>query len=249
LQAGKADIIGFEPNPKALAKLSFMKGPHETYLPHAIADGKRHTLYVCQAPGMTSLLRPNPDVLNLFHGFPEWGLIRETEEIDTVRLDDIAETAGVELIKMDIQGGELMALQNAQVRLNGALVIQAEVLYLPMYMGQPLFSDVESFLRQHGFMFHRFYPQNSRVIIPLLVNNDVCAGMSQLVWADAIFMRDIARSDLLSERQLLSMATILHDCYRSVDVALHLLGEHNRRYGTNLDAVYLSGLQRKAVIS
>src|ERR1700704_4992440 len=35
------------------------------------------------------------DVLNLFHGFMEWGRVLATEEVETVRLDDIVETEGV----------------------------------------------------------------------------------------------------------------------------------------------------------
>jgi FkbM family methyltransferase len=244
LQAGNASVVGFEPNPQALAKLNEMKGPHESYLPWAVGDGGRHTLHVCQAPGMTSLLPPNPDVLNLFHGFPEWGRILATEEVETVRLDDIPETEGAELIKLDIQGGELMALRHAPTRLADALAIQSEVEFLPMYVGQPLFSEVDAFLRQRGFMFHRFFSQNSRVIRPMLLNNDIYAGMSQLLWADAIFVRDLTRLDLLLDRQLLSMATILHDCYLSIDLVLYLLAEHDRRTGTQLGTLYLSGLQR-----
>ncbi|MBF0561434.1 MAG: FkbM family methyltransferase [Alphaproteobacteria bacterium] len=245
LRAGAADIVGFEPNPQALAKLNELKGPNETYLPYAVGDGKRHTLNFCQAAGMTSLLKPNPNVLNLFHGFPDWGKVLGTEEVDTVRLDDIEETAKVEFIKIDIQGGELMALSNALTRLRDTLIIHTEVEFLPMYVGQPLFSEVEIFLRQQGFMFHRFFPIVSRVIRPLISENSIYSGLSQIFWADAIFMRDITRLDLLTDHQLLVMAMILHDCYQSYDVVLHLLNEYDRRSGTQIGGAYLSGLQAK----
>ena len=242
LRAGDADIIGFEPNPVALAKLNEMKGPTETYLPYAIGDGKRHTLNFCQAPGMTSLLTPNREVLELFHGFPEWGKVIGTEEVDTQRLDDIAETAGIDMVKIDIQGGELMALSHAKKRLKSTLVIQTEVEFMPMYEGQPLFSDVDIFLRKQGFMLHRFYPTVSRVMAPLVVDNNIYAELSQLFWADAIFIKDITRLSLLADQQLLKMAAILHDCYGSIDVALHLLTEHDKRTGGGLGQAYLSAL-------
>lgn len=243
LAAGDADVVGFEPNPGALARLNEMKGPNELYLPHAVGDGNRHTLHFCQAPGMTSLLQPNPDVLNLFHGFADWGRVLATTEVDTVRLDDIAETEGVELIKIDIQGGELMALSHARKRLADALVIQTEVEFLPMYVGQPLFSEVERFLRDAGFMFHRFFPAVSRVVRPLLVNNDIYAGLSQVLWADGLFVRDFTRLHALTDMQVLKLAKILHDCYRSIDLTLHLLGEYDRRTGAALGGAYLAGLQ------
>jgi FkbM family methyltransferase len=245
LLAGEADIVGFEPNADALSALEKAKGPNETYLPLAIGDGARHMLHVCQAPGMTSLLRPNPAVLRLFHGFPGWGEVKASVTVETVRLDDVPAAAGADLIKLDVQGAELLVLQHAEATLAQALVIQSEVEFLKMYHDQPLFSDIESFLRQRGFMFHRFYPQTSRVIQPMLVNNDIYAGLSQLLWADAIFVRDITRLEYLSDRGLLSMAKIMHDCYRSDDLVLHLLREYDRRTGEQLGPTYTEMLHYK----
>jgi FkbM family methyltransferase len=245
LHAGSANIVGFEPNAEALAELQAMRGPNEIYLPHAVGDGCLHTLRFCRAAGMTSLLEPNPAVLGLFHGFPDWGTVTGTTIVQTVRLDDIAETKGADLIKLDIQGAELMVLQHAAQRLADAVIVQAEVEFLPLYLDQPLFGDVDRLLRQHGFMLHRFFPDVSRVVRPLCINNDPYAGLSQLVWADAIFIRDITCLDRLSDRQLLAMAAILHDCYGSVDVVLHLLGEHDRRQVTSLGPAYLRHLQAR----
>jgi FkbM family methyltransferase len=242
LLAGEADIVGFEPNPEAMAALDKARGPNETYLPLAVGDGARHMLHICRAPGMTSLFRPNPAVLGLFHGFPGWGQVLASVEVETVRLDDVPAAAGADLIKLDVQGAELMVLQHSEEALASALVIQSEVEFLPMYIGQPLFSDVERFLRQRGFMFHRFHPQTSRVILPMLVNDDIYAGMSQLLWADAIFVRDITHLERFSDRALLAAAKIMHDCYRSVDLALHLLSEYDRRTGEQLGPNYTAHL-------
>jgi len=248
LRAGWADVVGFEPDPAALARLNATKGPRETYLPYAVADGGRHLLRFCQAPGMTSLLEPNQAVLGLFHGFPDWGRVLSTKPIDTVRLDDVEETRGADLIKLDIQGGELLALRHAEQRIATAVVVQAEVEFLPLYVDQPLFGDVDGFMRQHGFMFHRFFPAVSRVVQPLVVANNIYAGLSQIVWADAVYIRDITRLEALSELQLLTMAAILHDCYGSLDITLHLLGEHDRRRGTGYAAAYLPRLQAAATV-
>lgn len=242
LKGGAADIVGFEPNPSALEKLNTQKGPNETYLPYAVGDGNRHKLHICAAPGMTSLLTPNPTVLNLFHGFPNWGHVLSTEDIDTRRLDDIPETEGIDLVKIDVQGAELMVFKNATRRLADALVIQTEVEFLPLYVDQPLFGDVDVFLRSQGYAFHRFFPTVSRTISPMLVNNDIYAGLSQTVWADAIFVRDFTRLERLSDRQLLAMGAILHDCYQSVDLVLHLLNEHDRRTGGRLGPTYMEKL-------
>jgi FkbM family methyltransferase len=127
LQSGQADVLGFEPQPEALAELNLKKGPHETYLPHAIGDGGEHTLHFCAAPGMTSIFEPNPAVLNLLHGFPEWGRVLRTEKIKTLRLDDIPEAASFDFLKIDVQGAELMIFEHAASALRNALIIQTEV--------------------------------------------------------------------------------------------------------------------------
>jgi FkbM family methyltransferase len=241
--AGEVDLIGFEPNPEALAELHRRKGSHETYLPYAVGDGQRHTLYVGQAPGMTSLFRPDPAVLNLFHGFPQWGRVRCTRMVDSVRLDDVEETIGAEFLKIDIEGGELMAFSHAQNRLREILVIQTEVEFLPLYSGQPLFSEVELFLRKRGFMLHKFDAINTRVVRPMLVNNDIRAGLSQVMAADAVFIRDLTTLEMLADSQLLVMARILHDCYQSLDLVYHLLVEYDRRTSQNTAESYMLGLQ------
>lgn len=243
LRAGDAEVVGFEPNRDALALLNTRKGPLERYFPHAVGDGERHLLHICQAPGMTSLLEPDPAVLALFHGFPEWGRVLATEAVETVRLDDVPETAGAALLKLDIQGAELMVLRHAEQRLRDALVIQVEVEFLPLYKGQPLFSEMELFLRGHGFVLHRFFPEVTRAVQPMMVNSDPYAGLGQLVWADAVFMRDLTRLDALADEQLLAMAAILHDAYGAYDIAFRLVAEHDRRSGASRAGAYLSGLQ------
>lgn len=65
LAAGLCKVTGFEPQEEALAKLMRTKGPNESYLPYAVGDGGIHTLNICKAEGMTSLLEPDPATLDL----------------------------------------------------------------------------------------------------------------------------------------------------------------------------------------
>jgi len=239
LASGCADVVGFEPNAEALAKLDRLKGPRETYLPYAIGDGRQHTLHLCQADGMTSLLQPNPKVLSLIHGFSVWGQVVRKQLVETKRLDDIPETVGLDYLKMDIQGAELMVLQHATERLHHAVAIHTEVEFLPMYVGQPLFSDVDQFLRQHGFVLHRFNPLATRAVVPLALANKPHDGYGQLFWADAVFIKDFTRPEQLDPDQLLRLAVILHDCYAAYDVVAHLLTARDRQIGGDLGERYV----------
>jgi FkbM family methyltransferase len=231
LSSGRAHVVGFEPHPIALSELNAAKGQHETYLPYAIGDGQPQTLHICAMPSLSSLLQPNPKVLSLFFSFKEWGTVVRKLDIVTARLDDVPETEGVDYLKIDIQGAELMVFKNATERLKSTLLIHTEVEFLEMYEGQPLFSEVETFLRASGFVLHKFDPMVTRDFAPMLLSYDKQAGHSQVLWADAVFVRDFTRLELMSADQLLRLSEILYDCYGSLDLVLLLLREHDLRTG------------------
>ena len=238
LRRGQARVIGFEPDPAALRALERSKSPAETYLPYAIGDGKVHTLHLCEAPGMSSLLRPNAALLANYHGFAEWGVVRGTRPVQTVRLDEVHEIAEIDFLKIDIQGAELMALRNGARQLARCGIVQAEVEFLPMYEDQPLFSDVELYLRGLGFAFHKFSSTASPALKPLQVGASPAGGLSQMLFADAVFVRDFTMLGLLTTAKLLKTAAVLHDIYRSYDLALRFLMEHDRRAGTAYAGAY-----------
>jgi FkbM family methyltransferase len=243
---GAATIIGFEPDLDAFAKIEAMKGPGETYVPKAVGDGGVHLLRVCQMSGMNSLLEPNFDLLNLAHYHGGWARVLRTVEVETVRLDDVAEVAAMDYLKIDIQGGELMVFEHAKRKLADCLVVHTECMFVPMYVDQPLFSEQELSLRQHGLMMHKFAELAGHVLKPFSVNGDAHAPLSQIFWADVVFIKDITKLNLLSPEQLLKLAIILHDIYRSMDVVHVVLGAYDERQGTRIAPKYVEAMLRKA---
>ena len=238
LAAGLARVVGFEPNPEGLSKLNAQKGPNETYLPYAVFDGTEQEIKFCHWPGMTSLLEPNTELLGYYHGFPEWGKVLERRKISTIRLDDVAEIKDIDYLKIDIQGAELEVFRNGVDRLRDCLVIQTEVEFLPMYKGQPLFSEVELFLRSQGFVFHRFVDWQSRTVRPMLLDKNIYANLSQAFYGDAVFIKDFTKFDRLDPIALKKLALVLHDVYGSYDIALRALMTHDRKIGSNLAEQY-----------
>ena len=242
LDSGLAQVYGFEPNLDALARLNAIKGPNETYFHSAVYDGNQQELRVCQAQGMTSLLEPNANLLNYLHGFPEWGKVEERLSIPTVRLDDIDEITLVDYLKIDIQGAELEVFRNGVNRLKDCLVIHTEVEFLPMYEGQPLFSEVELYLRKLGFVFHKFDPLVSRILQPMTLNNDIRGQLSQATYADAVFIKDFTKFDQLSSKQLKKIALILNDIYESFDIVLRALMAYDTKTKSTFAEQYLKFL-------
>jgi len=223
LKQGMVNLVGFEPQKEALQKLLEMKGPNETYLPHAVGTGERTKLYICQASGMTSTLKPNNHVLDHFQGYPIWGKVKSIEEVDTVRLDDVAQIKNIDWLKIDIQGGELNVFKNAEDKLKNALVIQTEVNFIRLYENQPLFAEIDQWMRENGFMLHTLLEQRKRLYAPMKINGGIHQGINQLTTADAVYVRDINALQSISVEQRKKLAFILSKAYGSYDLAYRLL--------------------------
>ncbi len=238
LDSSSARLIGFEPDPEPFAKLQMARGPLETYLPHAVGDGRRHTLRICSMSGMNSLLEPNLRLLDLLHFHGAWARVVRSVEVDTRRLDDIREVDAMDYLKIDIQGGELMVFQNAPAKLRDCLVVHTEVMFVPMYVDQPLYAEQAGHLARFGLVTHKFFDLIGHALKPFSVNGDGHAPLSQLFWADVVFIKDFTRLDALRPEQLLKLAAILHDVYGSIDVVHLVLTAHDRGTGSAIAQPY-----------
>ncbi len=241
---GLARVIGFEPIPAECAKLNALAIAGRQYLPYAIADGRRRTFYVTNTGMTSSLLRPNMALVSVFANLGELMQVVAMPEIETRRLDDVAEVraAGCDYLKVDTQGSEAEILANATEVLKDCLLIETEVEFVPLYEGQPLFAEVDQLLRSRGFMLHRFLGLSGRPYKPIVVNNDPNRAISQTLWSDAVYVPDLGRLGSLAPGSLLKLAALLHEVYQSVDLCHVVLSHHDQQGGTALAARYLERL-------
>lgn len=105
-----------------------------------------------------------------------------SERIQTVTIDSLCRSRSIDLLdilKMDIQGGELMALQGAHQMLSRGAVraVVLEVLFQPLYRNQPTFWDLAHHLQQYGYALQGLYEPQHHARNPALLR-----------WADAIFV-------------------------------------------------------------
>jgi len=247
LEAGLCEVTGFEPQGPALAKLEQKKGPRERYLPYALGDGTEHILHVCEQDGLTSLLVPDPAHLALFNLFPIWGKVKEHIPIATRRLDDVAEIAELDFLKMDLQGGEREVLLHGRAKLKDTVAVQTEVSFIPLYKDQPPFGEMDLLLRQMGFLPHCVAGTKIWPISPMVVGEKPNRGIRQLLETDMVYVRDFSRAENMSAEQWKHLALVAHHCYGSYDLALKaiitLMGmgavshDASRRYLSSLPAV------------
>jgi FkbM family methyltransferase len=238
IRALPCDVIGFEPVPEECEKLNALKMPGHLYLPYAIGDGSARTFYECHSADTSSLLEPNNALADKFQSLEEPLRVVGTRAVQTRRLDDLAETSGADFLKLDVQGGELLVLQGAEERLRDVLIVHTEVEFLPLYKGQPLFADIDSFLRARGFAFHTMTPFG-RTFKPMLFNNSIYALVNQLIWADAVYVRDFMAFMDVPAQSLLKLAAILHENFQSFDLAALALDAYDKQTGSALQLAYL----------
>ena len=236
VQSRRARVTGFEPNVDACAEFNQRQGAPHRCLPYFIGDGGPATFHETTAAMSSSLFRPNEAVLALYPNVAPYIRLKASHPVQTKRLDDVAEIDGVDFLKMDIQGGELAALKGARRLLQNVLAVQAEVEFVPLYEGQPLFADVDTFMRAAGFQFHTFTRIARRFVRPIQITNIDVRGINQMLWANAIYIRDLTSLATLEPARQMMLAAVMHELYGSVDVSLHIVDELARRTpGLNVD--------------
>lgn len=223
LDMGLCSVVGFEPHSEALEVLQETKGPRETYLPYALGDGGDHTLHLCEAPGMTSLLEPDEHVLRHFNRFTQLGTVIGKETLRTRRLDTVDEIAHIDFLKMDVQGSELSILRHGRKKLSEAVAVLTEVSLIPLYKNQPLFWEVDKELREQGFVPHRFMQARQVMLAPFVLDNDPQQVLNQIVEADVMYVRNFFSPTAMTVEQWKHLALIAFYCCASPDLTLHAL--------------------------
>jgi FkbM family methyltransferase len=244
LAAGLCEVVGFEPQADALARLQAMAGPQERYLPYALGDGTDQTLHVCAAQGMTSLKLPDPAHLALFNSFPIWGDVTAQIPVSTKRLDDVAEIAHMDFLKMDVQGSERDVLDHGRQKLAGTVAVQTEVSFIPLYKNQPTLGEMDSLMRELGFLPHCLAELKIWPLAPTVVGGEPNKGLRQLLEADLVYVRDFTRASNMTAEQWKHLALVAHHCFGSVDLAARCLNMLAELGALNADASqrYISSL-------
>ena len=192
------------------------------------------TLYVTRYPACSSLYPPNPLFLSRFVGGELSMQVVLEETIETTTLDNFCHEEGIssiDFLQIDTQGAELRILQGSENLLKNLLFLKVEVEFASLYENQPLFSDVDLYLRDKGFSLLDFgkLHRDTRRIAPL--KSEKHPG--QLTWTDAFYFQDlIQESDSFKKtpEKLLKLACVA-DILDFYDIAMETLEYITWKYG------------------
>lgn len=223
MDRGKVVLNAFEANDEGCSKLAARLGPPHQVFPVIVGDGNAATFHRNAAAMTDSVFPPNLELTSRFTDLSELLQPVGTDSVQTHRLDDLISADEIDFLKMDVQGGELLVLDGAPRLAATALAVHSEVEFVPIYLGQPLFADIDIRLRSLGFQFHTFNGFGARPYRPLRAADNDAGGLRQLLWSDATYIPDVTQLEQFSNGRLLKLAVILHDFYKSVDLVLHVL--------------------------
>jgi len=143
-------VVLFEPENENFKDLQ-EKYNHDSLFNIALDKEKGELLLnVARSTDTSSFYNPNWDFLKEFPQ-PERYEIIKTQKLNVDSLDHVLNGMELDHIKIDTQGSELRILQGAKKSLNKVWGIEVEVEFNAIYQDQPLFSDVDKFVRDNGF--------------------------------------------------------------------------------------------------
>lgn len=180
-------IYSFEPNPSLSQYLikRYYNHSNVTVVDKALgAKSGKVTFKTTKYSPSSSVLKPTP--LNRKYHSTKMDIIQEVS-VQQTRLDEfllsLPYDGVIDILKLDLQGYELEALKGSLRLLDRVRLVLSEVEFVSLYENQCLFSDIDLFLRSHGFRLINLYE--------LWTHPD-----GQLTSGDALYLNENFRSTI-----------------------------------------------------
>ncbi|MFH1189197.1 MAG: FkbM family methyltransferase [Candidatus Omnitrophota bacterium] len=229
---GYLQAVGFEPDRRAFEALQKNAASSRKYINAALSetDGVSE-FHLTQKQECSSALRPNMSYLEQFPDAGRYKVIGRSS-VPVRRLSEkLLRDEGVhdaDFLKLDTQGGDLKILKGAAGLLEGRVFgIDVEVEFAPLYEGQPLFSDIDVFLRDRGFhifdMRRYYWKRKAGLVAPNI--------KGQMIFGDALYFKTydsfvkgiLGKGGIVLKTKILKAIAICQ-LYGKADYALYLAG-------------------------
>ena len=228
-------LVGFEPDPVEYSRLAAKAaGTRDVYINAAVAgEAGDLTLNVGREGGTSSIHKPNLAFLRRFPKPERYEIAREVR-VSADALDQLLAGHDVrdpDFIKIDAQGAELSILQGAQHALAESVFgAEIEILFAPLYDGQPSFGSIDDLMRAHGFQLFDLRPSYWKRAAGARFGGP----KGQLAFADALYLRtetafsaqlaQLGDSTTRASKLLRALSICL--LYGYLDYAIELFDEH-----------------------
>ncbi len=175
-----AKIYAFEPFPASFTSLSDrVSGISKIRtFQNGIADRSgKMKFYVNHNTSTNSLLVPQKMGLSSDKQVAN----KNNIEVEVITIDNFCEAnniIAIDILKLDIQGGELAALKGAAKMLANKKInlIYTEAYFRQQYIDQPLLHEISTYLYQYGYCMQDMY--------------NPIYGKGALAWCDVIFIKE-----------------------------------------------------------
>ncbi|MDA8872016.1 FkbM family methyltransferase [Candidatus Thioglobus sp.] len=232
--ADQINLIGFEPNEESYKECIEKKSNAQTiYYPYALDRTKgEKDFYITSYLSACGFYKPNEKIVKRF-GAEDTFTVTEITKVSTIDLDSFCvenNIKNVDFIKLDTEGSELDILKGAEKTLKSSVIgISIEVEFIKMYIDQPLFSDVDQYLRSLNFeLYDLDLSRKTRSSLSPYSSSNLDIG--QLAQGQALYLRDSAseldsynlNKKFWNKTKILKMASI-QEVFNLPDCAIELI--------------------------
>lgn len=232
---GACHVVNFEPEAKAFAALEAAKRANETNYNLAVGDGQLRELNLYRDESMTSIFKPYTAGLKSVcrEALAE---VRGAAQLETAALDRVPGLTHFDMMKIDAQGAEKLAFIGAQRLMRDAVAVIVEMRYQRLYLDEPMLGETDVELMRQGFCLHKFlFNKTSSMLHSQLGRVRRRAMRDQLIDGDAVYLRNVAEVEHLSEDQLKHLAILGCAVFSSHSLVLYCLDELARRKAVPAD--------------
>ena len=231
-------LIGFEADVVECERLNQQgAGSNKRFYPVALhRDKGRRTFYSTAYPAGSGFYQPDMKQVQRFPDRVNLAVVK-TVDLSTVDFDSFASENSIEytdFMKLDTESAELDILKGAIGSLKKSIIgLSIEIWFQPWHIGQPVFSDVDAFLRPLGFrLFDLAAYRMSREALPEVTISPVPGPTrrGQVISGEVLYLRDgaaeIANESLLGDGwddiKIMKLASIM-ELFCLPDCAIELI--------------------------
>lgn len=180
-------VIGFDADSRSHEENS--QNPKYINLEYGLNNKKGEAdFYLTRSKTKSSLYEPNFDFLSKFPKSDFYEVIgKSVIKCDTLdnQLSGL-DIQDVDFIKLDTQGSELAILEGSEKALASSVFgVEVETEFAPMYKNQPLFPEIDSFMRKFGFQLFDLAPCYWK----RKAGRPLGGPQGQLIYADALYLK------------------------------------------------------------